>query len=131
MVAVIGGGVAGVELALAAAHRLGDGAKVTIGRGNGPACRAGQGRSERFLRIWSGRGSICWPGAARDGRGRNRRLPLTTGAMYLRALSFGGHAPAPWLEATGLALDAGFVAVTETLQSKPIRRSLPVATSPR
>ena len=119
VVAVIGGGVAGVELALAAAHRLGDGAKVTVVEGATPLAALGRGAQKALFAHLEQAGVDLLAGLPAMGvdetgvyLGDGRHVPasLVLGSAATR--------PAPWLEATGLALDAGFVAVTETLQSE-------------
>ncbi len=122
-VAVVGGGAAGFELAMALAWRLrrvGDvRSRVTLVSGGAPlagfaaagaaartarAGRAGRGAARRGLRGRSPPTTCNWPTA--------RACPAT-----LPVLAIGAAAPR-WLAGSGLALDErGFVATGPTLQS--------------
>lgn len=118
-VAVIGGGVAGVELALACAHRLGKGAQVTVIEAAPQALTAlGPGARGRMLRhmgrlgvrLMTGAPVVAvHPGAVEIAGGL--RIP---GAFILGT---GATRPADWLAGTGLDLTGGFVTVDETLRS--------------
>jgi selenide,water dikinase len=117
-VAVIGGGVAGVELALAVRHRLGPAANVTvieratalsrIGAGAGRSLRAAM--DEARVTLLEGAGAI-----AVDAGG----VHLAGGALVEADFIIGAAATRPqtWLRDTGLDLDAGFVSVGPSLQS--------------
>lgn len=118
-VAVVGAGAAGLELAMAAAHVLPEGSRVTVVTGGPPvAANYPQGlrqRVQRALRrlkitvlpeVCSGFG----PGEVRLASGA--RLPCDA-----PLLAVGAQAPG-WLQDSGLALDeAGFMAVNSFQQS--------------
>ena len=118
-VAVIGAGVAGVELALAAAHRLGPGAEVTLieaGRQALPLLGAGArarllAHLERLgIKVLTGSpAAAVEPGAVLLADGRRIPSAFTLGAA--------GTQPQAWLAGTGLHLTGGFVTVGPTLQS--------------
>lgn len=118
-VAVIGGGVAGVELALAAAHRLGPGAEVTVLEAGPVALSAlGAGARRRMLAHCARLGVRVRPDAP--------VVALRPGVVVLRdgaelaadfIIGTGSTRPAGWLGATGLDLTDGFVTVDETLRS--------------
>jgi len=121
--AVVGGGAGGIELALAAQHRLAILLKtppeVTLVARDGllPSHRA-RVRS-KFTCIFAARGVRVVSGDA-VARVDSGRLSLTSGATvdFDEALWVTEAAPAPWLAETGLALDAnGFVEVDEYLRS--------------
>ncbi|WP_284165210.1 selenide, water dikinase SelD [Frigidibacter sp. SD6-1] len=118
-VAVIGAGIAGVELALAARHRLGPGARVAlievaeplaaVGRGARAALMAHLHRSG--IALHAGRAAVACTaeGVVLEG-GEKVPARFVIGTAAARA---GG-----WLAATGLALEGGFVRVGPTLQSE-------------
>jgi len=123
-VAVIGGGAAGVELALAIAqatgnpHGRGSAGAITLVAGNGLmqgfAARA-RSRCERLLRQ---RAIAVLPQAATsiDGDG----VDLAGGGRLSARLVVlaSGPAPQPWLQASGLACDdGGFILVDRHLRS--------------
>ncbi len=119
VVAVIGGGVAGVELALAAAHRLGDGAKVTVIEAGAPLAALGGGARRALFAHMERAGVALLAGLPAMGvdetgvylaDGRHVEADFVLGAAATH--------PAPWLETTGLALLDGFVEVRETLQTE-------------
>lgn len=117
-VAVIGGGVAGVELALACAHRLPQ-ARVTVYEAQDTALTAlGRGARARMLRHAARHGVTILTGkrlsAAEAG---SLRFADDTTAAFDFAIGTGATRPAPWLTETGLDLHGGFVAVGPTLQS--------------
>ncbi|MBS0574762.1 MAG: selenide, water dikinase SelD [Proteobacteria bacterium] len=118
-VAVIGGGLAGTELALAAAFRLGPGARVALIEAAGPLAAVGAGARRALLRhlgrqgvaLIAGQPAVAVTGAAvvlADGR----RVPsaFTIGAAEAR--------PQDWPAASGLAVEDGFVRIGPTLQSE-------------
>lgn len=118
-VVVIGGGVAGVELALAAAHRLGQGASVTVLEAAPQALAAlGAGARSRMLAHCARLGV-----AVRTNAHAAEILPdavvLADGTRVPSDFTLGAAAtrPAAWLADTGLALTDGFVTVDETLRS--------------
>lgn len=117
-VAVIGGGVAGVELALAAAHRLGGKAGVTVIEAATPLSALGRGAAAALLAHARRLGVTMMadatvtevaPGAVilADGRRIEADFILGTAATT----------PAPWLAETGLVLHQGFVRVDPFLRS--------------
>lgn len=123
---IIGGGVGGIELALASAHRLraaGVQPEVTVVEraaavlpNIGPAARAA------LLRHVEAAGITVVTGAevaqiAAD------RVHLSTGQVLPSdfTLSVAGSRPQDWLSQTGLDLHEGFVAVGPTLQSSDPR----------
>ena len=122
-IAVIGGGAAGVELALALRHRLGQGGlpptRITLVTG-GPPPLAGYpaGVIRRMQRVLTARGigivsDTCTAvEAAALVLGSGARLPCDAALV-----ATGAEAPA-WLAGSGLALDErGFVRTGATLQS--------------
>lgn len=119
VVVVIGGGVAGVELALAAAHRLGAQGKVTLVEAEKtPLAALGRGARARLLAHLDRYGVTVHAGCpARavhpDGvelaDGRHLPAGFTLGAA--------GTRPQGWLNRTGLDLSDGFVTVGPTLQT--------------
>lgn len=117
-IAVIGGGVAGVELALAFAHRRPD-ARVTVYEA-GPRALAliGPGARAR-LRAHCARLGVEILENARVAEARPGALLLADGRTVAADFSLGTGAtrPADWLAGTGLALHEGFVTVSPTLQS--------------
>ena len=118
--AVVGGGAAGVELAMALAWRLrraGVSSRVALVSGDmlpgfGPRVR------QRALRALAALGVTLWPQPCVAIEGDH--LQLAGGmrvACDLPLLAIGASAPG-WLAGSGLALDAqGFVATGPTLQS--------------
>jgi pyridine nucleotide-disulfide oxidoreductase family protein len=123
-VAVIGGGAAGVELALAIAQAcanapgLGGAAGVTLVAGNGLMQGFPAGARRRCERLLRQRAIDVLPhmAASIDGDGVDladgRRL--ATGLVVLAS----GPAPQPWLRASGLACDdRGFLLVDRRLRS--------------
>lgn len=109
-VAVVGGGLAGAEIALALQHRL-----------------ARTGRSAQIALVEQGPTLVpTMPGAVRRALGRALSaggIELLVGTTVAREADVvvwtAGAAPASWLAATGLALDArGFVLVGADLQSR-------------
>jgi selenide,water dikinase len=117
-IAVIGAGVAGVELALAARHRLGETAEITVveraralsalGRGAARALRAHLQTARIPLKE-----EMAVTGVERGGvrlaDGHLEPASFVIGTAAARAQS--------WLAQTGLALEGGFVSVGQTLQS--------------
>lgn len=125
-IAVIGGGVAGVELALAMAHRL----------------RAGGAAPDEFRASVLERGAAALPGLGPAAKARLMRalarydVDYRTGAEIAAvaadhvALAGGARVPAaftvgaagakahPWLAETGLALTGGFIDVDATLRAQ-------------
>lgn len=117
-VAVIGGGVAGMELALAAAHRLGRGARVTVIEAASPLAALGRGAAAALL-AHARRLGVTVTGNAPVTAVEAGAVILADGRRIAADFILGTAAtfPAPWLAETGLALDQGFVRVTPFLQS--------------
>ena len=124
-VAVIGGGLGGVELAMAMAHRLGGACpdrraiKITLVEAqqdplatSAPALRKAMrsGLAELGVKVLTGSAVTAIEG---------QRMHLATGvaleADFIATVA--GARPAAWLGQTGLALHQGFVSVDETLRS--------------
>ncbi|SDW70088.1 FAD-dependent oxidoreductase [Roseicitreum antarcticum] len=120
-IAIIGGGVAGVELAMAMAFRLRDhaGAEVTVLEAAPNALPAvGRGARARLLRHMAGFGIAVRTNVrvvAVDADG----VQLADGGRVAASLVLGaaGSRPQDWLRDTGLALSDGYVDVTPSLQS--------------
>lgn len=119
LVCVIGAGVAGVELALAAAHRLGPGAQVTVlEAAEVPLRLLGRGARGRLLRHME-RAGIALLTGAEVARVHPESVELADGRVIPSAFTLGaaGTLPQAWLTETGLALQGGFVRVRPTLQT--------------
>ena len=117
-VAVIGAGVAGVELALAAAQRLGQDARITLIEGGSALAAVGRGARAALLRHIARAGvtliegcpaAAVQAGGVRLADGRLVGADFILGAAATRAQG--------WLADTGLALHDGFVIVDEYLRS--------------
>jgi len=119
---IIGGGVGGIELALASAHRLRQGgarpAVTVVERAGAVLPNIGAAARAVLLRHAEAAGIRLITGA--------EALQITAGAVLLTTgeeigsdftLSVAGSRPQPWLSGTGLALHEGFVTVGPTLQS--------------
>ena len=121
-VVVLGGGVAGVELALAMAHRLrGIGLlpEVTLVE-RGALLMAGIGAGARAsLERHLAAAGIGVRRGAEAARVEAGRVVLAGGEVLASHFTVGaaGAVPQSWLADTGLGLDRGFVAVGPTLQS--------------
>ena len=120
VIAVIGAGVAGVELALACAHRLRRARpRVTLIEADAPLRDLGPAARARLLERLRAAGIEVLTGApaaevtaegVRLGDGRQVPARFVLGAA--------GARPQGWLEQTGLALEEGFVRVGPTLASE-------------
>jgi len=118
-VVVVGGGAAGVELALAMHHRLGDRSRVSLVTGGGapvpghpPAVQRRVARALRQRNVTILEDACVEVTAQHVLLGRGTRVACDAAVMALPA------AAPPWLRETGLALDEhGFVATGATLQS--------------
>uniref|UniRef100_UPI003567CEA3 selenide, water dikinase SelD n=1 Tax=Thalassovita aquimarina TaxID=2785917 RepID=UPI003567CEA3 len=118
-IAVIGGGVAGVELAMAMAHalrRVTEKARVTLIEAHDQLTGTGEETRQRILAALNENGVTLWTGAeiaeiTKDGP------RLRTGEIIPSAFTVGaaGALPQPWLQQTGLPLTDGFVNVGATL----------------
>lgn len=121
-VAVIGGGVAGVELALAFRHRL-PGTEVVVYEAAPEALTLIGAGARRALLGHCRRLGVRLETSARITRVEAGRLIFDTGrevaAQFI--LGTGATRPADWLAGTGLALHEGFVSVGPTLQSSDPR----------
>ena len=118
-VVVVGGGAAGVELAMAIGHRLGAAAHVSLVMGGaGPLPSHPAAVQRRALRALKRRGITVLEDACAEVSAT--QVLLTRGARVAcdaAVIALGASAP-PWLLDTGLALDErGFVATGPTLQS--------------
>ena len=118
--AVLGGGVGGAELAMAMAHRLGAGARVTlIERGPDIARELAPAVRRRLHRALDANGVTVRPATkavAVDDAGVRTTAGERVDAGFVTAAV--GARPAPWLAASGLAVtDDGFVAVDRQLRS--------------
>ena len=117
-VAVIGGGVAGVELALAACERLGAAAEVSVIEAGVPLSLLGRGARQRLCAQIEAAGAkmLRGSGAVRVGPGA---VHLADGRMVEADFIIGSAATRPqgWLADTGLSLEKGFVQIGPTLQT--------------
>ncbi|MCY1126484.1 selenide, water dikinase SelD [Frigidibacter sp. RF13] len=117
-VAVIGAGLAGVELALAVRHRLGLSARVALIEAAEPLAAVGRGARAALMAHLQRSGVVLHAGRAAiactaDG-------VVLEGSETVPASFIIGTAAARaggWLQGTGLALEGGFVRVGPTLQS--------------
>lgn len=117
-IAVIGGGVAGIELALACRHRLPQAEVTVYEAAPQPLAALGRGARARLLRHCARRAVAVQctarlvaaaPGLLQFADGRSARAEFILGT--------GATQPAGWLAETGLALHQGFVSVGPSLQS--------------
>lgn len=120
-VAVIGAGLAGVELALAMAHRLRDRPDRRIAlveRADTPLAGFAPAPRARLLRELAARG-VRIETSARVTRVVADALHLEDGRILPAALTVAaaGARPQPWLAQTGLHLTDGFITVGATLGS--------------
>ncbi|MGB3146717.1 MAG: selenide, water dikinase SelD [Paracoccaceae bacterium] len=118
-VAIIGAGLAGVELALAARTRLGPDATVTLIEAREPLAQVGQGARAALLAHLDRAGVDLLVGSPAASIAADH-LVLADGRRIEAALTIGaaGAAAHRWLATTGLALQDGFVRVGPTLQSE-------------
>ena len=118
-VAVIGGGLAGVELAFAARHKLGGASDVTLIEAAEPLARVGSGARRALLRHLSRQGVRLVTGQAAAAIGPDQ-VWLADGTAIPSQFTIGAAASVAqgWLGETGLALQNGFVRVGPTLQSE-------------
>ncbi len=117
-IAVVGGGVAGVELALAFKHRRPDAAVTVYEAGPEALALLGPGARGR-LRAHCARLGVRIEENARVTEARAGALLLEGGRVEPAdfILGTGATRPADWLPQTGLALHEGFVTVSPFLQS--------------
>jgi len=118
-VAVIGGGLAGVELAFAARHRLGPRSTVTLVEAAEPLALVGKGaRATLLARLRRAGVAVVSHAPAvridRDG------VTLANGDIVPARFIIGaaGSVAQGWLAESGLAVEQGFVRVGPTLQSE-------------
>ena len=122
-IAVIGGGVGGVELALAFAHRMrsetGQAARISIIEQSSRPLGELSAATRRILIERAGRSGITFHCNNQVGRIDRDSVELTDG-RHVEAgfvVSAAGARPPKWLAATGLDLEQGFVRVDEFLRS--------------
>jgi selenide,water dikinase len=116
---VIGGGVAGTELAFAMAHRLGPGAVTLLEAAPEPL--PGLAPRARRLALAEAKAlGLAIRAGERAARVLAAYVETEAGTRIPSAFTAGaaGARPAPWLAETGLALHEGFLAVGPTLQSE-------------
>jgi pyridine nucleotide-disulfide oxidoreductase family protein len=116
-VVVIGGGAAGIEIALAVRHALGARCTLTL-VSDGPLLPTyGKGVQQRALAALARRNVQVLPGLCTAVEPSHVRLGTLRVACDVPIMATGIDAPA-WLAGSGLALDAaGFVRIGATLQS--------------
>lgn len=117
-VVIIGAGLAGVELALAARHRLGPHARVTLIEAATPLAAVGHGARQALLAHLA-RGSVQMIVGQRVVAVGPDRVTLADGRQVPSGLTIGaaGADPQGWPAAAGLDHRAGFVTVGPTLQT--------------
>ena len=117
-VAVIGGGVAGVELALSMAHALGSRGDVTVIEANSALAGVSPSTRHHLLEAMKTSGVTLVENARAQSVAPDHVL-LDDGAEVPARLTVGaaGAKPFPWLETTGLDLTDGYVTVDGTLRS--------------
>jgi selenide,water dikinase len=117
-VVVIGGGVAGVELALAAAHRLHGKTPVTVIDAATPLSAVGAGARRALLGHLRRAGVEVIADAPVASVGPDA-VTLADGRRIASAFTIGAAATRPqgWLGKTGLDLTGGFVTIDESLRS--------------
>ncbi len=117
-VAVIGGGLAGVELAMAMAHALGGRGQVSIIERQ--ALLAEQSpRHQRILRSELARWKVSIHEHTEAAEVRPDAVLLSNGTSVSATMTVGaaGARPHDWLAETGLALKDGFIRVDEALRT--------------
>jgi NADH dehydrogenase FAD-containing subunit len=119
-VVVVGGGVAGVEMALALHHRLGDRSRVSLVTGGGPVLPSHSGTMrQRVLRALKRRNVTLLEDACAEVSAGHLMLGGGTRVACDAAVMALAPCAPPWLRDAGLALDeSGFVATGPTLQSR-------------
>lgn len=118
-VAVIGGGVAGVELALAMAHRLRDMApEIMVIEAARLLPHIGEGARARLVGHLERMG-VSWLEQTTVAEVTETGLRLADGQEIAASLVLGaaGSRPQDWLRDTGLALSDGFITVNPQLQA--------------
>jgi len=117
-VSVIGAGVAGVELALAMAFAMGSRGKVTVIEEAQALSGVSAGTRKRLINRMARQGVTLIEGT-KVKHVEADTVTLSDGSTLPSTLTVGaaGARPFDWLGETGLDLTAGYVTVTETLQS--------------
>jgi selenide,water dikinase len=117
-VAVIGGGAAGCEIAMAAKHRLGPAAQVTVIEASEPLDGTGDRARTAILASMRDVGVTVLTGSAAASVTADAVI-LKDGRFIPSAFTIGAAATraASWLRDTGLALHDGFVSVDPQLRS--------------
>ena len=117
-VAVIGGGVAGVELALTMDHALAGRGRVTVIEAGKALQGLGEGTRRKLLNRMHSAGITVIEGET-VAEVSSKAVILQSGREIPAALTVGaaGARPFPWLSSTGLALTDGFITVDDTLRS--------------
>lgn len=115
-VAVIGGGVAGVELALAMQHALGSRGSVTIVEAQTALQGIGEGTRQRLLGALEN-ANINLIENTTVAQVTSQTIHLSDGREIPASFTVGaaGARPFSWLSETGLQLENGYVAVDDTL----------------
>lgn len=119
-VVVLGGGAAGVELAMAVHHRLGEHARTSVVTGGGPPCaNAPEGVRQRVQRALKRRNIAVFDDTCSEISAAQVRLASGTRLACDAPLVATGGSAARWLADSGLALDAhGYIVTTPTLQAR-------------
>ena len=117
-VVVIGGGIAGIELALTMKHALGDRGSVSVVEAATALSGVSDSARAHLLSEASSAGIRLIEGAKVTGIHADH-VDLDNGDTLPAHLTVGaaGARPFPWLEDTGLDLTDGFVTVDDTLRS--------------
>lgn len=117
-VAVIGAGVAGVELSLTMRHALGSRGNITVIEAEAALQALAAGARNKLLDRMSSAG-ITLVEDARVTQVADDSVTLDSGQTIPAALTVGaaGARPFPWLSDTGLHLTDGYITVDETLRS--------------
>jgi len=118
-ITVIGGGVGGVELALAMQHGLQNGADVTVIDRSDPLEGLGRAARGALLRLLDRRAITLLP-ATEVTEVAADAVVLTDGRRLPSDLTVGvaGARPQGWLAETGLQLSDGFITVEPTLRAR-------------
>lgn len=120
-VVILGAGLAGVELALAAAHRLRlagiANPEVTLVEAAAPMQGVGAATRRRLLRDLAQAGVALRTATPVEITAREVRLADGSALPSAFTLTATGARPQAWLAQTGLALQDGFVAISPTLRS--------------
>lgn len=117
-VVVIGGGVAGVELALTMDHALAGRGKVSVIEAGTALQGLGDGTRRKLIDRMATAGITLLEGE-RVAEVTAGEILLESGEKIAAKLTVGaaGARPFPWLTSTGLALTDGFITVDDTLRS--------------